>query len=104
LYAIIETGGKQYIVRENDELKVEKLDAEPEGEVEFDSVLFVSDENGDVKVGTPTIDGAKVVGEALGDGRAPKVIVGKFKRRKDYRRKLGHRQAFTSVRIKSIQV
>ena len=104
LYAVIETGGKQYIVRENDEIEIEKIDAEAESEVEFDSVLLVSDEKGDVKIGTPAIEGAKVVAESIGDVRGKKVIIGKFKRRKDYRRKMGHRQTHTHIRVKSIQI
>jgi len=104
LYAVIETGGKQYIVRENDVVNVEKLGAEPSEEVTFDAVLMVSDENGDVKVGTPTLDGAKVVAEALVEEKGKKVLIGKIKRRKGYRRKIGHRQIRTSVKIKSIQV
>ena len=104
MYAVIETGGKQYIVRENDVLQVERIEAEPDSELQFDGVLLVSDENGDVKIGTPRVEGAKVLAEALGDRKGEKIIVGKFKRRKNYRRKVGHRQTFTSVRIKSIKV
>ena len=104
MYAVIETGGKQYIVRENDQIMVEKLGIEAEGEVLFDSVLLVSDEKGEVKIGTPTVEGAKVVAVSLGDGKGEKVLGGKFKRRKNYRRKIGHRQTYTNVRIKTIQV
>ena len=104
MYAVIETGGKQYIVRENDVVNVEKLGAEPSEEVTFDAVLMVSDEKGDVKVGTPTLEGAKVMAEALVEEKGKKVLIGKIKRRKGYRRKIGHRQIHTSVKIKSIQV
>ena len=104
MYAVIETGGKQYIVRENDQIMVEKLGVEAEGEVLFDSVLLVSDESGEVKIGTPTVEGARVVAESLGDARGKKVVEGKLKRRKNYRRKIGHRQDYTSIKIKSIQV
>jgi len=104
LYAVIETGGKQYIVRENEVIQVEKLTADPGGEVRFDSVLLVSDEKGDVKIGTPLLSGVTVLAEALGEFKGKKVVVGKFKRRKNYRRKKGHRQAYTSVKIKSIKI
>lgn len=104
MYAVIETGGKQYIVRENDVLEVEKLQAETNEEVLFDSVLLVSDEKGDVKIGTPKVEGARVIAESLGPQKGQKVIVGKIKRRKGYRRKTGHRQTYTSVKIKSIKI
>lgn len=103
MYAVIETGGKQYIVRENDVVNVEKLGVEPSEEVAFDVVLMVSDEKGEVKIGTPTLEGAKVLGEALGETKGKKVLIGKIKRRKNYRRKIGHRQTFSSVKIKSIE-
>lgn len=104
MYAVIETGGKQYIVRENEVIQVEKLTADPGGEVRFDSVLLVSDEKGDVKIGTPLLSGVTVLAEALEEFKGKKVVVGKFKRRKNYRRKKGHRQAYTSVKIKSIKI
>ncbi|RLC43011.1 MAG: 50S ribosomal protein L21 [Candidatus Coatesbacteria bacterium] len=103
MYAVIETGGKQYIVRENDILNVEKLDVEASKDVSFDAVLMVSDEKGEVKIGTPTLQGAKVLGELLGETKGKKVLIGKIKRRKNYRRKIGHRQTFSSVKIKSIE-
>jgi len=103
LYAVIETGGKQYIVRENDVVNIERLGVEPNDEVTFDKVLMVSDEKGDVKIGTPKLDDVKVVGEALAEEKGEKILMGKFKRRKGYRRKIGHRQIQTSVKIKSIQ-
>ncbi len=103
MYAVIETGGKQYIVRENDVVNVEKLGVEPNEEVAFDAVLMVSDEKGEVKIGTPTLEGAKVLGEALGEAKGKKVLIGKIKRRKNYRRKIGHRQTFSSVKIRSIE-
>lgn len=103
MYAVIETGGKQYIVRENDVVDVEKLGVKPNEEVAFDAVLMVSDENGEVKIGTPTLDGARVLGEALGETKGKKVLIGKIKRRKNYRRKIGHRQTLSSVKIRSIE-
>lgn len=104
MYAVIETGGKQYIVRENDVLQIEKLEAEPNTDVVFDGVLLISNEDGDVRIGTPTIEGARVLAESLGEEKGDKVLIGKIKRRKGYRRKIGHRQTFTSVKVKSIQV
>jgi len=96
MFAVIETGGKQYIVKEGDVIKVEKLPTE-EGEIEFDKVLMVGD-----KVGTPYVEGAKVKAEALRVGKAKKVVVFKFKRRKGYAKKQGHRQLFSEVKITQI--
>ncbi|MGH7409270.1 MAG: 50S ribosomal protein L21 [Candidatus Methylomirabilales bacterium] len=101
MYAVLETGGKQYRVSPGDVLKVERLGGEPGSPVRFDRVLLVAD--GDrVMVGTPTVAGASVAGEVVGHGRGRKVIVFKFKRRKKYRRTQGHRQAQTTVRITEI--
>ncbi len=96
MFAVIETGGKQYIVKEGDVIKVEKLPVE-EGEIEFDKVLMVGD-----KVGTPYVEGAKVKAEAVRIGKAKKVVVFKFKRRKGYSKKQGHRQLFSEVKITQI--
>ncbi len=96
MFAVIETGGKQYIVKEGDVIKVEKLPTE-KGEFEFDKILMVGD-----KVGTPYVEGAKVKAEALRVGKAKKVIVFKFKRRKGYAKKQGHRQQFSEVKITHI--
>lgn len=101
MYAIIETGGKQYTVRPGDELRIEKLDAEAGNQVTFEQVLLVGGE-GDTKVGHPFVEGAKVTAEVLNHGRAKKVMIYKFKRRKNYRRLRGHRQQFTQVRIQTI--
>ncbi|MDI3540826.1 50S ribosomal protein L21 [Koleobacter methoxysyntrophicus] len=102
MYAIIETGGKQYRIQEGDILRVEKLDI-PEGEtVEFDKVLAIS--KGDsFSVGQPYLEGAKVLGKVLNHGKGKKVIVFKYKAKKNYRRKQGHRQPFTRVQIENIQ-
>ncbi|SDN88978.1 50S ribosomal protein L21 [Desulfonauticus submarinus] len=102
MFAIVETGGKQYRVQEGLEIKVEKLDVEPAKEIVLDKVLVVG-EGAEVKIGTPYVDGAKVVCEVLGHGRGKKIIVFKKKRRKGYRKKQGHRQWFTALRIKEIQ-
>jgi large subunit ribosomal protein L21 len=101
MFAIIETGGKQYTVRPQDLVRVEKLDAEVGDRVEFDRVLLVSTDEG-VTVGRPHVPEAKVVGRITQQGRGKKILVQKFKRRKKYRRLLGHRQAFTGVLIDEI--
>jgi large subunit ribosomal protein L21 len=101
MYAIIKTGGKQYMVNEGDVLTVEKLDAESGAKVSFDEVLVVGD-NGDVKVGSPVVAGANVEATVIENGKAKKVIVFKYKPKKDYRKKQGHRQPFTKVKIDKI--
>ena len=102
MFAIVETGGKQYQASVGDLLEIEKIAGDPGNEVELDQVLLVSDENG-VRVGTPLVEGAKVKAEVTEHGRGPKIIVFKMRRRKNYRRKQGHRQAFTQVRITAIE-
>ena len=101
MYAILETGGKQYRVAEGDVIKVEKLPGDAGDQIQFDKVLLISDGN-EVKVGTPYIEGAKIAGEIVETGKGKKVIVFKFKSKKDYRRKQGHRQPFTAVEITSL--
>lgn len=103
MYAIIRTGGKQFRAEPGARLKIPALGAEVGETVTFDEVLLASDE-GDVKVGTPTLTGASVTGEVLAQGKDRKVIVFKWKRRKNYRRKQGHRQKFTEVRIDEIRL
>lgn len=101
MYAVIQTGGKQYRVQAGDTVFVEKLDGAVGDTVAFDQVLLLG--GGDsVSIGAPTLEGAKVTGEIVGQGRAKKLVVYKFKRRKDYRRRNGHRQSFTSVRIDQV--
>ena len=100
MYAIIATGGKQYKVAEGDVIRVEKLGVEAGAEVVFDQVLVVSGD--EVKVGDPTVAGATVTATAVGDGKAKKVIVYKYKRKTGYHKKNGHRQAFTQVKIEKI--
>lgn len=102
MYAIIQTGGKQYRVQEGDVLRVEKLDAEAGNTVEIDQVLAVAND-GQLKVGTPVVEGAKAVLKVLEHGKAKKIIVYKYKPKKNYRRKQGHRQAFTKVVVEKIQ-
>ena len=100
MYAIIQTGGKQYKVAVGDEVLVEKLNAEVDAEVEFDTLL-VADDAG-VKIGTPVLEGVKVKGKVLDQGKAKKVVVFKYKPKKNIRKKQGHRQPFTKVQILSI--
>ena len=101
MYAIIETGGKQYRVQEGDVITVEKLDVKAGDKVELDKVLVLSDDNG-LKVGTPYVEGAKVIAEAVENGKGKKVIIFKYKAKKDYRKKQGHRQPYTMIEIKSL--
>ncbi|MBQ3077594.1 MAG: 50S ribosomal protein L21 [Clostridia bacterium] len=102
MYAIIETGGKQYKVAVGDVLFIEKLEAEDGAEVKFDKVLVVGGEDG-VKVGAPLVAGAAVSAKVLKQGKGKKVIVYKMKPKKNYRRKQGHRQPYTKVEITAIQ-
>lgn len=101
MYAVIKTGGKQYRVQVGETLRLEKLDAEVGETVAFDQVLALKTEEG-LKVGTPLVEGAKVEARVLSQGKAKKIIVFKYKPKKNYRRKQGHRQPFTSVRIEKI--
>ncbi|WP_349408017.1 50S ribosomal protein L21 [Pseudalkalibacillus sp. SCS-8] len=100
MYAIIETGGKQFRVEEGQELYIEKLNAEAGETVTFDRVLMVGGD--DVKVGSPMVDGATVTAKVEKQGRGKKVVVYKFKPKKNYRRKQGHRQPYTKVVIDKI--
>ena len=100
MYAVIETGGKQYRVQEGDVITVEKLNAEVGDTVTFDKVLVLG-EGKDVKVGTPYVDAA-VTGSVVENGKGKKVIIFKYKAKKDYRKKQGHRQPYTMVKIESL--
>ena len=100
MYAVIKTGGKQYRVTEGDTIRVEKLSGDVGAKVEFDQVLMLGGEK--VSVGAPLVQGAKVVAEIVAQDRAKKVIVFKMRRRKNYRRKYGHRQPYTELRIQSV--
>lgn len=101
MYAIIQTGGKQYRVTEGDVLTVEKLEANEGDVVEFDSVLTVV-KDGEVVVGKPLVAGAKVAAKVLAQGKAKKILVFKYKAKSNYRRRQGHRQPFTKVVIEKI--
>ena len=101
MYAIVKTGGKQYKVAQGDVLFVEKLEANEGGVVTLDQVLAVAGENG-LTVGAPVVEGATVTAKVVAQGKAKKVIVYKYKAKKDYRRKQGHRQPYTKLVIESI--
>ena len=101
MYAIIQTGGKQYKVEVGDQIQVEKLEAEANAEVSFETLL-VADDSG-VKVGKPILEGVVVRGKVLEHGKGKKVVVFKYKPKKNFRKKNGHRQPYTKVEILSIE-
>ena len=100
MYAVIKTGGKQYRVSEGDQIRVEKLPGAVGDKMDFPEVLMVGGEK--VAVGTPFVSGAKVATKIVGQGRGKKIIVFKIRRRKGYRRKAGHRQAYTELKVTGI--
>jgi large subunit ribosomal protein L21 len=100
MYAVFKTGGKQYRVAAGDQVRVEKLPGNVGDAIAFDNVLLVAGET--VKLGRPLVGGAKVEAKIVGQGLGPKLIVFKFKRRKNFRRKNGHRQPYTALEITSI--
>lgn len=102
MYAIIETGGKQYRVSEGDTLFIEKVDCEPGESIEVEKVLAVK-KDGQLKVGTPLVEGAKVRLKVKRHGKGKKIIIFKYKPKKNYRRKKGHRQPFTEVEVEKIE-
>jgi len=101
VYAVFRTGGKQYRARQGERVRVEKLEVAVGDAVEFDQVLMVG-EGADVKVGKPLVSGGKVSGKVTAQGRADKITIIKFRRRKHYQRKAGHQQQYTEVEITSI--
>ncbi len=101
-YAIIETGGKQYRVQAGETVRIEKLEAGEGATVNFDKVLAVS-KDGNITVGAPYVQGAKVTATVAGQGKAPKIIVFKYHNKVNYRRKTGHRQPYTAVTINAIE-
>jgi len=102
MYAVIKTGGKQYRVAKDQYLKIEKLEAEVGSTVDFDQVLLVGGDGGEMTVGTPLVAGAKVTAEVVEQTRGPKIVIFKKRRRKNFRRKTGHRQSITVVKIGDI--
>lgn len=102
MYAIVECGGKQFKVAPGDTVYVEKLNSGVGDSVSLDKVFLVSNE-GNVRVGAPTLDGAKVLAKVVEHGRGKKVVVFKYKSKKNYHKKQGHRQAYTKIQIESIQ-
>ena len=100
-YAVLETGGKQYTVHTGDTLQVERLPSAQDETVEFDRVLLVS-KDGNLKIGRPLVEGAKVRAEVVDNGRAPKVIVFKYKPKIRYKSKVGHRQLYTEIKVTEI--
>lgn len=102
MYAVIETGGKQYKVAEGDVIYVEKLDAEVDSTVELGNVLIVSKDDEGLVVGKPVVEGAKVNAKVLAQGKSKKVVVFRYKAKKDYRKKQGHRQPYTKLQIEKI--
>lgn len=103
MYAIIQTGGKQYRVEPNTVLSVEKIEAEPGTEIEINEVLMVRTDEG-LRAGTPYVQGAKVVAEVVKQIKGPKIIGFKYKPKKNERKRWGHRQRYTVLRIKEIQI
>lgn len=102
MYAVIETGGKQYRVNEGDTLFIEKLDVDAESKINFDKVIAVGKEDGMV-VGTPYVDGATVEATVVKNGKSKKITVFTYRPKKDYKRKIGHRQPYTMVKIEAIK-
>jgi large subunit ribosomal protein L21 len=102
MYAIVQTGGKQYKVSEGEILKVEKLAGEAGDKITLDQILMVKDENG-TKIGAPLVKDARIIAEVIEQGRAKKIVVYKYKKRKNYRRKQGHRQSYTKIKIETIE-
>ncbi len=98
MFAVIRTGGKQYKVQKDDTIMVEKLDAKAGDKIDLDEVLLIGD-----KIGAPLVKGAKVIAEVLEQARGPKITIFKKKRRQNYRRKQGHRQHLTVLKIKDLK-
>lgn len=103
MQAVIATGGKQYRVTEGTVLKVEKLSGEPGDQIVLDQVLMVSDGEGNCKIGSPVLEGARVTAQLIEQGKEKKVVVYKYKKRKNYHKKQGHRQSYTKLVIKKIE-
>jgi large subunit ribosomal protein L21 len=102
MYAVVRTGGKQVRVAPGESIRVEKLEGAVGDPVELSEVLLVGGDEG-ARIGTPLVEGAKVVGTIAAQGRGPKLVIFKMKRRKGYRRKRGHRQSYTEIRVDGIE-
>lgn len=102
MYAVIKTGGKQYKVSEGDEIIIEKLNVEEGSTVTFDEVFAIVDGE-EVKIGQPKIEGAKVTASVVKNGKGPKIRIFKYRHKTNYRRRMGHRQPFTKVKIEKIE-
>ncbi|MBQ7199177.1 MAG: 50S ribosomal protein L21 [Selenomonadaceae bacterium] len=102
MYAVIKTGGEQYKVAEGDEIIIEKLNVEEGATVTFDEVFAIVDGE-EVKIGQPKVDGAKVTASVVKNGKGPKIRIFKYKHKTNYRRRMGHRQPFTKVKIEKIE-
>jgi len=103
MYAVLETGGKQYKVEEGDILYIEKIEGEIDSLISFDNVLLVAS-NDSINFGSPLLDGVSVSAKVLAQGKGKKIIVFKYKAKKNYKKKQGHRQLFTKVQIEKINV
>ena len=103
MYAIIRAGGKQFKAEQGKTVRLPRMEAKPGSKITFDEVLLTSDGD-EIVAGTPTVKGASVVGEVVGEVKGEKIYVFKFKRRKNYRRKTGHRQHFTEVRVTGLKL
>jgi len=104
MYAIVEIAGQQFKVSENRRIYVNRLEAEEDETIEFEKVFLVDNEEGDIKVGTPIVEGAKIEAKVLAHLKAEKIIVFKKKRRKGFQKKNGHRQALSQILIEKIQI
>lgn len=102
MYAIVETGGKQYRVSEGSTIHVEKIQGEPDETVELDRVLLIQDGE-TTRVGTPYVEGARVIAKIVKQAKAPKILVFKYKAKKNYRRRYGHRQPYTALLVEKIE-
>jgi large subunit ribosomal protein L21 len=102
MFAIIEDGSHQFRVREGDRIRVDRRDGSPGDELTFSKVLLIGGESGSATIGSPAVDGAHVVGKIVNQFRAKKIIIQKFRRRKNVRRRNGHRQNYTTVQITSL--
>lgn len=104
MYAIVKTGGKQYRVAEGDKIKIEKTEGEVGSTIDLDQVLVIAKDDGETIFGTPVIPGAHVVAKVLEHGKADKILVFKYKSKANYRRRYGHRQPYTEVKVEKIEL